>query len=99
MIKFDQTLINLVAYIVFGLFGALISYASWRSNDRHDTEEDAAWKATVDATLKNVDEKTQRILDTLDKSDARIGELEKDVAGLKRDVKTLFNKFDEREKK
>ena len=91
MLQFDPLWIN----ILCGLAGALVGALTYRKTDKKDIGADAAWRATVDATLKNVDTNTQRILDSLESSDIRIRGLESDVSALKTYIKTLYKKFDE----
>lgn len=91
MINFSpELLVNLACAIV----GAYIATMTYKRSAKKDIEQDAKWRATVDTTLKSVDANTQRILDSLDRSDARIGGLERDVAVLKKDVSTLYDIFE-----
>lgn len=92
---FEPAWINIVCVCI----GAILGIVTWRGADKKTIAQDATWKATVNATLKSVNDNTQRILDTLDLSDARIGGLERDVARLQSDVKTLFNTINKKEEK
>lgn len=86
-----QVLINIGCTLI----GALVGILVWRSGDKRDIGADAAWRATVDAMLKNVKQNTQQILCAIDKSDIRIRSLEDDVLILKKDVSDLKEKFEE----
>lgn len=84
---------NILVNMICACIGAFIGIITWRSSDKKNIAADATWKAIIDATLKSVNDNTQRILETLDRSDIRISNLETDVARLQSDVKTLFTIF------
>lgn len=88
--------VYLLVGIGCSLLGAIIGVFTWRVADKKGISQDAAWRATVDTMLRNVDQNTQRILDNIEKSEGRINVLESDVSRLKGDVKTLFAYFNKR---